>query len=382
MANDLSAILPTAYDLLDQVSRELTGFIPAVSMSASAERVALNQPITVPIYPAVVGEDITASQLPPDTGDATWTNTSVTITKSRAFPFRWTGEDQKQVNSPGGPGYDAMRGGQLGQALRAAVNEVEADLAGLVNKASRAYGTAGTTPFATNLADVAQMLKILQDNGAPLSDLHTVINTTGGVALRTLGQLTKANEAGGDDLLRQGTLLDIFGMRIRESAAVKNVTKGTGASYVVDHSAGPYAIGTTSILLKTGTGTVVAGDFVTFAGDLNKYGIATGVAAPGTIVLQKPGLRQTLADGVAMTIGGNFSAMASFHRQAMVLAARLPAMPVEGDSAADKAVITDPRTGLNFELVMYKERRRVRYEVALAWGVAVPKPEWLAVLLG
>lgn len=380
MSNDLSAILPTAYDLLDTVSREMTGFIPAVSMSATAERVALNQPIEVPIYPAVVGEDIAASQLPPDTGDVTWTTTPVTITKSRAFPFRWSGEEQKQVNSPGGPGYDAMRGGQLGQALRAAVNEVEIDLATQVLKASRAYGTAGANPFGTNLSELAQALKILKDNGAPPSDLHTVLNTSAGASMRTLAQLAKANEAGDDTLLRQGTLMDIYGFRVRESSWVRDVTAGTGSGYLTNLLAG-YAVGATSIAIDTGTGTVPAGTFVTFAGDTNKYMVKTGLTG-GSIVLQAPGLRKTLADGVAMTVGGSYSAMGSFHRSAIVLAARLPAMPVEGDSAADKAVITDDRTGMNFELVMYKERRRVRYEVALAWGVAAPKPEFLVALLG
>ena len=54
--------------------------------------------------------------------------------------------------------------------MRTLVNEVEADLCGLQSTFSRAYGTAGATPFATagDFTDASQTLKLLKDNGAPL----------------------------------------------------------------------------------------------------------------------------------------------------------------------------------------------------------------------
>ncbi|MFX6330770.1 P22 phage major capsid protein family protein, partial [Acinetobacter baumannii] len=81
------------------------------------------------------------------------------------------------------------------QAMRTLVNEMETDLANLFAGASRATGTAGTTPFASTLTDTAQARRILSDNGAPLSDLQLVIDTAAGASMRTLTQLTKANEA-------------------------------------------------------------------------------------------------------------------------------------------------------------------------------------------
>ncbi len=81
-------------------------------------------------------------------------------------PFQWTGEEQKGVNN--GPGYANIRRNQIAQAMRTLVNEMESDLGKLALISSRASGTAGTTPFATNLSDTAQVRKILSDNGAPL----------------------------------------------------------------------------------------------------------------------------------------------------------------------------------------------------------------------
>ncbi len=47
-------------------------------------------------------------------------------------------------------------------------------------------------------------------------------------------QLTKANEAGTTALRAQGTLLELHGFVLRESAGVARHTAGTGASYVTN----------------------------------------------------------------------------------------------------------------------------------------------------
>lgn len=378
MANTLTSLLPTLYESLDIVSRELVGFIPSVAMDASAERAAVGQQILVPITPAAAAVNITPGVTSPDQGDQIIGNTPLTITSAQAVPFRWTGEEQKGINT--GPGYSRIKTDQITQAFRTLCNAVELNVAqAAAQGASRAYGTAGTTPFASDLSATAQARKILSDNGSPLSDIHLTMNTTAGASMRTLTQLTKANEAADDTLLRQGVLLDVHGFEIRESAQVLPTTKGTGSAYVTN---GTQAVGTTVIPLITGSGTVVAGDVVTFAGDPNKYVVAVGIAAPGSITINKPGLLTTVAGSTAMTIGNNYTPNSAYHRNAIALVTRAPALPIEGDMAVDRETIIDPRSGLAFDVSMYAQYRRIYYEVALAWGVAVIKPEHVATLLG
>jgi hypothetical protein len=379
MSITLTNLVPDLYESLDVVSRELVGLIPSVTLDADVARAAVGQLVRSPVAEARSAFDITPAATSPANTARAPGNKSITITKSRGVDVGWTGEQQKGANS--GPGYRRMLQDEFAQAMRTLTNEIEADLASLASTTSRAFGTAGTTPFASTLTDTANVRKILADNGAPLTDMQLVIDTTAGAKMRTLTQLTKANEAADATMLRQGVLLDVHGMQIRESAKIVEVTKGTGTSYTSD-TAG-YAVGDTVITLITGSGTVLAGDPVTFAGDTNKYIVEVGVAAPGAITLAAPGLRVAIpGSATAMTIGADFVPNMAFSKSAIVLATRAPALPEEGDQADDAIMITDPRSGLSFEVRLYKQYRQIRYEMAMAWGSQNFKPEHTALLLG
>ena len=376
MANTLTNLTPDLYEALDTVSRELVGMIPAVTLDANAERAAKGQTIRSAVAPSSAAADITPAQKAPDTGDQIITNKTLSISKSRGVAIRYNGEEQRGLNT--GPGYNSILQNQFAQAMRTLTNEVETDLTALYAQASNAYGTPGTTPFGTagDFSDASFALKLLKDNGAPLTGNQLVVSSAAGASM--LGLQSRVDVQGNDSLLRQGVMLSTAGMDIRESAQINAHTKGTGASYITN---GTFAVGDTAIGIDGGSGTVLAGDVITFAGDTNKYVVTTALAA-GTVTIAAPGLKATLADGVAMTVGNAYAANMAFNRDAIVLVTRAPARPVEGDLAEDVMLMTDPRSGITFEVSMYKEYRQVHFEVALAWGVAAIKPEHMAVLLG
>lgn len=384
MANTLTGLIPTLYEALDVVLREPVGFIPAVMMDANGEAAAKDQTIAWPVTPAAAAGDITPATTGPTPTAQTIGPGTMTISKSRSVPFGWNGEEQKSL----GGLYNKILVDQFAQSMRTLVNEVEADLAALYVYASRAYGTAGTTPFASDLSDPANLLKILKDNGAPTGDLQLVINTSAGAKLRTLAQLNKDNEAGSDAMLRRGTLLDLHGFAIRESAQVKDHTKGAGTGYLVDNTAN-YAAGSTAIHTDTGLGQIKAGDVLTNAKtgrDTNKYVVKTGgtgtTGVDTDIVLANPGIRVAWVNNDPLSIGNSYAANLAFSRSAIALVARVPEMPEGGDSADDVTVITDPVSGLSFQVALYRQYRQVTFEVGLAWGVKAVKPEAIAILLG
>lgn len=376
MANTFSNLVANAYKEFNVVSREMTGAINSVLLDADAAAIPVGQTLYSAVAPAATIGDITPAVTAPDDGDQTIASTSLTISKAKRAPFRWTGEEARALNQ--GAGSAAVQRGQLQEAIRSIVNAMEVDICtNIVLGASRAYGTAGTTPFASTLADAANLKKILDDNGAPGARSY-VINTLAGVNLRLLTQLTKANEAGNTMTLRDGELLDLFGLSIKESAGVQTSTIGTGASYQSNSATLP--IGTTSIPIDTGSGTVVAGDVVTFTGDTNKYVVKTGVSAAGTIVINAPGLRKTLADNVAMTIVASATQNFAFSQNAFVFAARTPYF--DDALAVNEEIITDERTGISLRLAEYPNYSRRQYEVSAAWGWMVTKPEHIALSLG
>lgn len=384
MANTLTNLIPDAMTALDVVSRELVGFIPAVSSDMSFERAAKGQTVRSPVAPPAEANDITPGVTPPDDGDQDIGNTTMTINKSRRVPIRWNGEQTRGVNFTG-PGTNVILRDQIAQAMRTLVNEVESDIAALHTKASRAYGTAGLTPFATqgDFTDATFASKLLKDNGAPTSDRHLIIDTTAGATMA--GKQARNDVQGDDSMLRQGVLLNTAGLAIRESAQIVTSVAGT-ASSATTNAAG-YAVGSTVITLASaGTGAVVAGDVITFAGDDNKYVVASGdadVSGGGTITLAAPGLRKAIgATATAITVISASARNMAFSRNAIALATRAPALPDQGDSAMDRTIITDPRSGLSFELAMYAQYRQMQYEVSLAWGAECVKPEHLVLLLG
>ncbi|MFH1554918.1 MAG: P22 phage major capsid protein family protein [Pseudomonadota bacterium] len=382
----LTGLVPTIYEAFDRVAREQVGFIPAVSKDASAERAAVNQTIRSPIVGAMAAENLTVDNVAASAPDQTITYVDMTISRARTVPFGITGEEALSVNQS----LATINRDRIAQALRTLTNEVEADLAALHIYASRAYGTYNTTPFGTagDFSDFAQTRRILDENGVPQSDLQMVL---GGSAVANIrgkqSGLFKANEAGTDEMLRRGVIGMVEGWDIHNSGQVKTaVTAGTNNGSAATTNAG-FAVGATTIALgSAGTGTIIAGDIITFAGDTNKYLVVTGdsdVSGGGSIVIAEPGLRVAIpASATVITTIAATTRNMFFHRSAIQLATRAPAMPDGGDAADDVMVLTDPVSGIAYEFCIYKQKRQVRYEVNLAWGVKMVMPRFAGVLIG
>lgn len=388
-SSTITNLIPTIYQALDVVSREMVGMIPAVSRDASAERAAVGQQILVPVTQPTTLIDNTPAVTSPDNGDHTVGNVPMTIQKSKSYPIRWNGEQQLGLRNAGT--YDSILGNQFEQAFRTITNAVEVDLATAgYQGASRAYGTAGTAPFGTagDLSDAAQVRKILDDNGCPQSDLHLVLGSAAVANLRGKQTiLLKANENGSDAFRRSGAIAEVplDGFMLHNSNAIQKVTKGTGANYV---TSGSTAVGVNSAALVTGTGTVNAGDVVTFAADgNNKYVVNSGISAPGTITIGAPGAQVVIPTGNALTVGNDYTPNLAFTRSAIQLIARAPARPLGPngepmDAADDVILVTDPISGLTFEVAVYRQFKQMLFLVGLAWGVAAIKPNNIATLIG
>lgn len=383
MANVLSNLAADIYKAADTVGREAVGFIPAVTINGGSEQAA--QGDTVRSFftrQATVNTSATPSMTIPEGDDQTVDNKTMVVSQIASVRIPWTGEDIKHVNN--GSGFETIYGDQIRQAMRGIVNTIEAHTATVAAEAaSRAVGLAGTTPFASDFKAVAQARQVLFDNGCPVTDgrLSLILSSDAGTNLRNLAQLQKANEAGGTEMLRQGTLLNLQGLMMKESGFVKAHVRGTAAaspSYLVN---GAVAAGATVIGVDTGSGTIVAGDVVSFGSDTNKYVVVTALTG-GNIVIGAPGLRAAVADNTAVTVGAGYSANIALHQSAVELVMRPLAKPNGGDAAVDDMVVQDPFSGLVFRISAYKGYNKAMFDVTCLYQAKAWKSDFIATLLG
>lgn len=375
MSNTLTSLAPTLFSAAKEVAAEPFGMIAAIDTRFDDKGVAKGDTVSVPVAPTRSAADFTPSNTTSTGSDATGTTIGVQITKSRKVSWHLSGEQQRSLQN-GSIDEDWVK--QLvKQGMRTLRNEAEIDAATAGKEgASRAYGTAGTTPFASDLSALTNARKILQDNGAPLADLQFVGDSAAGLNLRNLGIIQQAYQAGSDAERRSGRFLRQFGFEITESAGVGLHTKGTGSSYLLNNAAS--AIGDTTIPADGGSGTIVKGDVVTFAGTTHKYVVNSALAA-GSFGIGAPGLRAAETDDDAITVGNNYTANLAFERSAIVGIMRPPLMPA--NPTIKQMLVSDDKgmTYLMLDIAQYGQRT---WELHLAWGFKAVNGEFIAVVLG
>lgn len=380
MSNVLTDLAADIYKAADIVGREAVGFIPSVTINSGSEAAAQGDTVRAAFTrAATVNTSATPSMAIPEGDDQTVDNKTLTLSQIASVRIPWTGEDVKHVNN--GSGFETLYGDQIAQAMRGIVNAIETHMATVAYQgASRAVGTAGTTPFGSNHNVVNEARQILVDNGMPVNDgqVSLVMSTGAGTNFRNLANLYKVNEAGSDALARQGVLLDISGVAMRESAQSVAHTKGTGTSYQLS-AAG--SVGDTTISVDTGSGTLLAGDVVTFAGTSDKY-VANSALSGGSFTIGGPGLRAAEADNDAVSIGDSYTANVMLHRSAVELAMRPLEKPFGGDAAVDVMDVVDPRTGLVFQISVYKGYNKAMIDITCLYQGKAWKSDAIATVLG
>lgn len=382
--NTLTDLIPVFYYNMNVVSRELVGMIPSVSMDASRLPAAKNQIIRSFVAPAAQAYDIEPGQLPVDDGNQDFGKVDMAITYVKRVPIQWNGDEELGLDAPGGPGADNLKSDQIQEALRVLTNTIEGTLTAAYLNASRAVLPAGSTIFdSANYRDLANVMKELNVNGAPLSNRSLVLGNTSAAAFRGNAQFAGANTAGTDAMQRNGILLRSFDMDIRESNQIKQHTAGDAASATTNGSA--HAVGATTInLASAGTGAIVAGDIIQIDNDSNNYVVLTGdtnVANGGTITIAEPGLLKAIpASATDITVVNKAERNLAFSRNAIHLATRIPAVPKGGDAAVDSVILRDPYSGLAFRFAKYPQYYQNHFEVSIAWGMKVIKPAHLITL--
>lgn len=394
MTNTIDAdLFPHLYAASKKVARNITGCIPAVNHNFADQNGGrtvdvnsmgiANTIVKVPIAGAPTGSNYTPAQQVSVGADSTDTEVGIQITKNRMQTFHQTVSERLALTAGGNDNARILFEQKIEKAMNALMNEVETDIAGDIKKyASRARGTAGTTPFASGLSALTAVKRELDDNGCPDDGGRSfVMSPASYEKFMNLAIVQQANVADSTAFLRQGVLLDHLGFAMRYSPKITQHTKGSATGY---DSNGGSAIGDTVIPVNgSDAGTILAGDVVVWVNDTNKYMVnsasASG-AATGNITFGEPGLLETLIDTEEGVTGDSYTPNYAIHTNSYVLAMRAPALVSNNQLTA--AQITDVESGLTFTIVEAPGDGLTTWRVHLTWGFKGINPFMNVIYLG
>lgn len=377
MANVFTNLAGDVFVAAEKVGRELVAGVNSVKINGGSQEAAKGDTVRASFtQPQTVSTTYAPAMTIPEGTDQTVDNKTMSLDTYASIQIPYTGEDQKHLDN--GAGYEWVFSKQIEQAFRSICNKMESDLMLHLGKnAGNAYGTAGTTPFASNMNDLPNIMKLLLDRGCPDDgNISGIYDTTAAVNIQNLSNLYKVNEAGDSAMLRRGELGSLYNVNLKRSGQVGRPAVGTGTSYVLN---GSHAVGATSITVKTGSGTVVAGDVVTI--NSVKYVATSGIAAAGTFTIAS-GLVAAGSDGDTVTLSAISRRNVVLHRDAAELAMRPLANPYGGDAAVDEMIVSDPHSGLSFKLSHYKGFHKSMIEVGCLYGYKLWLPDFACIHLG
>lgn len=327
----------------------------------------MGQEVHVPLTSESEAEDGAVSNTEPTPQDGAVDYTSLTINKWRRTKFTISGEEYNSLDALATP---VMRD-IYAQRIRTIVNEMERDCArALLSGALLKGKVINSKKFVSDLKDITKARKILSDAGCSMDDLQLVLNTEDGMNLRNLTQLQKVNEGGDGSLLRQGVLGNLFGFNIRESAGLDPHKNGDAKGFLVN---GKAEKGASIINIDTGTGKFADGDLVYFGDDeSHKYIV---LKATGTQITLANELAVEVADNTAVNLADAYQGSVAFNRGGLVLATRTPIVSPFGDKAIDRTYITDPVSGITFEVAVWGGAYQSTLTFSACWGVKNIKGE-------
>ena len=328
--------------------------------------------IDVPIPSAITATAVSPSNTPPTNVDSAPTSVPIPLNQWYEAPFHLTDKEELEV----------MQGVipiQASEAVKALANKVETHLFGFYTGVYGFAGTPGTTPFASDLTAFTAARKTLHEQLAPFDPRVCVIDPDAEANALNLRAFQDASYRGDTAGIVAGQIGQKLGSMWVMSQHVPTHTAGTGASYVVNKAEG-YAPGATTIEVDGGSGTMLVGDIVTFAGHDQPYVVTAALASDQFRIA--PGLQAAVADDAAVTLKATHVVNLVFHRDAIAFATR----PLEGTvrpglgSVVETAV--DPVSGLALRLEVTRQHKQTNYAFDILWGAALVRPELAVRLAG
>jgi hypothetical protein len=383
MANTLTAIINAVWLKLTEVPKEVRGALDAVSMDIDNTPVDIGQPLKVSVAGAATAGAWAPAMYESSQGDQTPTAITMNLSATSAR-FNLSDAERGNLLRTGDNAYESFFTQSIAQANRANSAVTGAALLAVLKAgASRAIGTAGTTPFASDTSALENALYELKRNGSPISDLAAVLSSTAWLNFRLLGIVQQASLNGG--LARKtGLLGQESGFELFEDFGIGAHTIGTPSGTLFSATE---PVGETSLAYDGDTdGPWTAGDVVTFGSgggsgtaDANKYIVsAANTATP--LVINAPGLLVQHVDNDTMTVGASYTPSFCFSKSAIKSVVRPVTCGIKGQVIGVSPIVD--QYGLPSTLIEIAGKGMSVYEVVQAYAFAAIKTYGIVTILG
>lgn len=359
MANDLAAVIPTILKMGARTLRSNCPTVRLVDTQYSPEPGEFGSSVDVTRVRSMTAYDVVPAATSQTPSDVVTYKTPIQINQWKAQSFAFTDKEVREVLQ-----------GTFPKAIEAALISVAESVESVVQSEFKKFfqtaGTVGTVPFAAGtIADATLCDRRLNDTKTPPSMRQMVVNAAAWQNMKNVATFHKQNEFRDSQVLSTGALANVLGFGVNMSQLVTTHTAGTGSGYLVNNGSG-LAVGAKTATVDTGSGTILVGDIVTFAGHTQTYVVTAALAANNFSF--EPGLVATVADNAAVTVLATHTLNAAFHREAIQIATRAPMRSqIPG---AQVAQIRDEETGLVLALEYHREWFRDHWAFSVLFGTA------------
>jgi hypothetical protein len=326
--------------------------------------------------------DVVPSNTPPVPGDITPGYASITLNQHKKTDFHLTDVEVSKLQAGTMSSHFTSAIDKLAKNI---VQNVWGNYTGIYQYA----GTVGTTPFASNISIATTARKILNNAGVPMEDRSLIMNFDAEANALQLSLFQQYLQKGDTETLREGMIYRAMGMDWETDAYLPTFTGGTlsnGSTKSALINSAAVTVGQTSVPMDSATltGTVIAGDLFTVAGDDQQYVVTANATAAGNAITVSfdPPAKVAWADNAVVTFVANHDVAAiAMHPEAFAFASRrLDNIVFHGGNMIRS--MYDPASGLTLTLEISRQYHQTVAEFSCLWGSTLMRPECAVRILG
>lgn len=382
MANTLTAAIDGILENALEVLREESIMPRLVDRNIADVSGVKGQTVTIPIADAGTVRDVTAG--------VTHTNIDVTLTSATLTLDQWRETGHQITDKEFEEIMEGILPKQSEEDLRALVNDVDQKIHDELRKKTYQFaGTAGTTPFGTNLNVFKTTRAKLSTSLAPLNERRVVLDPDAEGNALILGNFLQAEQRGDQGGVINGVIGHKLGADWMMSQNVRTHQTGTISKVTSVLTNGSVIAGLATLVLDRAsfTGTLLTGDLFTIGGNQFVVNATVTAASSAITVGVSPALPAAIADGQAVTfaslsLSDTWVDNLHFHRGALAFASRPLARSAQAGLGSTFGTIVDPVSGLVIRAEISRQNRQTSFMWDILFGMKTIRPQLSTRILG